>query len=380
MFAECGTCVCMWPQVSSVDQAIDFSNMYASEHLIVNTEDAEAWLPRIENAGSVFLGRWTPESVGDYASGTNHVLPTYGYARMYRWGVWPSESTASACRPLRSPLAANLTRQSDACALLLCDACAQRRVAGQLPEEDDGAEPELAGAAEPGAGRGQDGRGGGARSPQARSHPEARNGLSCCCLLRAAAGAACGCKLAMQSPRPPLPPVHTQPSHEMKSHAHCSSGRRQQCASSSGCRSSHQPPRTAPLPPQQQQQRGVACESMSGRGRGGRDRSPDFGGDGLLIGVGPGGGGRQGGGLNRGGQQPGAPPKLVLPGRSGPPSGGGGGGRLIIPDKVGRLGPRGGALPGGMHTRALELSAPVAPRRGWRRSSPRAPRPWAQRW
>ena len=49
----------------------------------MNTEDAEDWLPLLDNAGSIFLGRWTPESVGDYASGTNHVLPTYGYARMY---------------------------------------------------------------------------------------------------------------------------------------------------------------------------------------------------------------------------------------------------------------------------------------------------------
>ena len=56
---------------------------YAPEHLIVNTADAEDWLPMLDNAGSIFLGRWTPESVGDYASGTNHVLPTYGYARMY---------------------------------------------------------------------------------------------------------------------------------------------------------------------------------------------------------------------------------------------------------------------------------------------------------
>ena len=69
--------------VSSQQEAADFSNMYAPEHLIINTEDAEDWLPLVENAGSVFLGRWTPESVGDYASGTNHVLPTYGYARMY---------------------------------------------------------------------------------------------------------------------------------------------------------------------------------------------------------------------------------------------------------------------------------------------------------
>ena len=49
----------------------------------MNCEDAETWLPLLDNAGSIFLGRWTPESVGDYASGTNHTLPTYGYARMY---------------------------------------------------------------------------------------------------------------------------------------------------------------------------------------------------------------------------------------------------------------------------------------------------------
>eukprot|EP00262_Sarcandra_glabra_P017187 TRINITY_DN5806_c1_g1_i1.p1 TRINITY_DN5806_c1_g1~~TRINITY_DN5806_c1_g1_i1.p1 ORF type:complete len:487 (+),score=91.01 TRINITY_DN5806_c1_g1_i1:113-1573(+) len=64
-------------------EAISFSNVYAPEHLIINVKDAERWEGFIENAGSVFLGQWTPESVGDYASGTNHVLPTYGYARMY---------------------------------------------------------------------------------------------------------------------------------------------------------------------------------------------------------------------------------------------------------------------------------------------------------
>ncbi|RLN42552.1 histidinol dehydrogenase, chloroplastic isoform X1 [Panicum miliaceum] len=64
-------------------EAISFSNLYAPEHLIINVKDAEQWEEFIENAGSVFLGQWTPESVGDYASGTNHVLPTYGYARMY---------------------------------------------------------------------------------------------------------------------------------------------------------------------------------------------------------------------------------------------------------------------------------------------------------
>jgi histidinol dehydrogenase len=70
-------------RVPDAAAAVAFSNAYAPEHLIMNVEDAEEWLTDLDNAGSVFLGRWTPESVGDYASGTNHVLPTYGYARMY---------------------------------------------------------------------------------------------------------------------------------------------------------------------------------------------------------------------------------------------------------------------------------------------------------
>ncbi|KAJ1293320.1 hypothetical protein BS78_01G058900 [Paspalum vaginatum] len=64
-------------------EAISFSNLYAPEHLIINVKDAEQWEELVENAGSVLLGQWTPESVGDYGSRTNHVLPTYGYARMY---------------------------------------------------------------------------------------------------------------------------------------------------------------------------------------------------------------------------------------------------------------------------------------------------------
>ena len=70
-------------RVADKEQAARLSNLYAPEHLIVNTSDAESWLPLLQHAGSIFLGPWTPESVGDYASGTNHVLPTYGYARMY---------------------------------------------------------------------------------------------------------------------------------------------------------------------------------------------------------------------------------------------------------------------------------------------------------
>ncbi|MEX0723344.1 MAG: histidinol dehydrogenase [Gracilimonas sp.] len=69
--------------VDSLDEAFDFSNEYAPEHLIVNVKDAESYTEKIMNAGSVFMGQLTPESVGDYASGTNHTLPTYGYARMY---------------------------------------------------------------------------------------------------------------------------------------------------------------------------------------------------------------------------------------------------------------------------------------------------------
>lgn len=69
--------------VDSAEEAFEFSNQYAPEHLIVNMEEAESFKDMIMNAGSVFLGPLTPESVGDYASGTNHTLPTYGYARMY---------------------------------------------------------------------------------------------------------------------------------------------------------------------------------------------------------------------------------------------------------------------------------------------------------
>jgi len=69
--------------VDDLDTAIEVSNGYAPEHLILQYADARSTLPNIRNAGSVFLGEWTPESVGDYCSGTNHVLPTYGYARSY---------------------------------------------------------------------------------------------------------------------------------------------------------------------------------------------------------------------------------------------------------------------------------------------------------
>ena len=65
----------------TLDEACAISNAYAPEHLIVQTRAPRDLLDKLENAGSIFLGAWTPESVGDYASGTNHTLPTYGYAR-----------------------------------------------------------------------------------------------------------------------------------------------------------------------------------------------------------------------------------------------------------------------------------------------------------
>ncbi|MDX1454738.1 MAG: histidinol dehydrogenase [Gammaproteobacteria bacterium] len=66
----------------SRDTALAVINDYAPEHLLINTVDADDWLAGVQNAGSVFLGSFTPESLGDYCSGTNHVLPTYGHARV----------------------------------------------------------------------------------------------------------------------------------------------------------------------------------------------------------------------------------------------------------------------------------------------------------
>jgi histidinol dehydrogenase len=69
--------------VSDLDTAMQVANEYAAEHLILEVSEPRKWLPQIHNAGSIFLGAWSPEPMGDYCSGTNHVLPTYGYARAY---------------------------------------------------------------------------------------------------------------------------------------------------------------------------------------------------------------------------------------------------------------------------------------------------------
>ncbi len=69
--------------VKSKQDAVDIINQYAPEHLMLAVKDEDYFLKNVVNAGSVFIGNYTPESAGDYASGTNHTLPTNGYARVY---------------------------------------------------------------------------------------------------------------------------------------------------------------------------------------------------------------------------------------------------------------------------------------------------------
>jgi len=69
--------------VDSLDLALDIANRYAPEHLLLEVREPRRWLQRVSAAGAVFLGSWSPESMGDYCSGPNHTLPTYGYARAY---------------------------------------------------------------------------------------------------------------------------------------------------------------------------------------------------------------------------------------------------------------------------------------------------------
>ena len=64
-------------------EAVAISQAYAPEHLLLQFDDTDSYLPKLTNAGSIFVGHYTPESGGDYATGTNHVLPTYGFARNY---------------------------------------------------------------------------------------------------------------------------------------------------------------------------------------------------------------------------------------------------------------------------------------------------------
>ena len=89
--------------VEDPETALEVSNRYAPEHLILQLANARRWLAEVRAAGSVFLGPWAPESVGDYCSGTNHVLPTAGYARRY--------SSLGVADFLRSMTVQELTRE-----------------------------------------------------------------------------------------------------------------------------------------------------------------------------------------------------------------------------------------------------------------------------
>ncbi|KAL8675159.1 MAG: hypothetical protein Q9168_000412 [Polycauliona sp. 1 TL-2023] len=90
-------------EVGSIEEAMQLSNQYAPEHLILQVKDPERVMDKVENAGSVFIGPWTPESVGDYSAGVNHSLPTYGYAKQYS-GVNLSSFT-------KNITSSNLTRE-----------------------------------------------------------------------------------------------------------------------------------------------------------------------------------------------------------------------------------------------------------------------------
>ncbi|TID27007.1 histidinol dehydrogenase [Venturia nashicola] len=88
--------------VKDIQEAMELSNMYAPEHLILSIKNAAAVVELVQNAGSVFIGEWTPESVGDYSAGVNHSLPTYGYAKQYsgvNLGSYVKHITSSSLTP-----------------------------------------------------------------------------------------------------------------------------------------------------------------------------------------------------------------------------------------------------------------------------------------
>lgn len=105
-------------RVATITQAIEVSNRYAPEHLILEVREPRVWLDDIQSAGSVFLGHWTPESLGDYCSGSNHVLPTHGWASSCSGvsvGSFQKQVTVQTCSP-------DALRRVGACAVTLADA------------------------------------------------------------------------------------------------------------------------------------------------------------------------------------------------------------------------------------------------------------------
>jgi histidinol dehydrogenase len=101
-----------------LESAAAFANAWAPEHLSIHTNEARAVARDIPNAGSVFVGHWTPEAAGDYATGANHVLPTGGLARAYGplgvedFGSWRQIQTLT--REGLEALAPTITRMADA--------------------------------------------------------------------------------------------------------------------------------------------------------------------------------------------------------------------------------------------------------------------------
>ena len=105
-------------RVADIAQAIALSNDYAPEHLILSVRDPRAWLAAVRNAGTVFMGDWTPESLGDYCSGSNHVLPTGGAAR-----AWSGLSVSSFMKSLTVQTASRVGIGSiGPCAVTLAEA------------------------------------------------------------------------------------------------------------------------------------------------------------------------------------------------------------------------------------------------------------------
>lgn len=124
--------------VPDLETAFDIANAYAPEHLLIQVEEPRRWLTRVRHAGAVFLGAWSPEPLGDYCTGANHVLPTYGYARStsglsvrdFLKVITVQELTRAGLRSL-GPTAATLARLEglDAHALAVT-----RRLEAPLPE------------------------------------------------------------------------------------------------------------------------------------------------------------------------------------------------------------------------------------------------------
>ena len=105
-------------QVGSLQQAVEVSNAYAPEHLIINVANPRDWVDAVSSAGSIFLGPWSPESVGDYCSGTNHVLPTYAATK-----AWSGLSVASFQKQISvQELSADGLRSIGPCAVILARA------------------------------------------------------------------------------------------------------------------------------------------------------------------------------------------------------------------------------------------------------------------